>query len=427
MLNDKGFSRIMSLVLIIVILILLGIVVFVISSKDSEESELVNIVEVDSNKEVSDEVVNTYQFNGLDVSAGGYKVVNVVRGLDENNVLRENVDGEYIILTKSLNQDRLLVIKNYWQDKENGGKKLLEIELSTGSIKEVFQLPNFKVGDKARYISTAAYSPDNNFIAYTTNIDGLEIKDGNENRGPEYVEIWEYDINKDIHTLITQVDGGVYFGLDLVGYSSKQDYLIVYQYTGDASGISFGDTYFVNLHDQSIDKSTIPSALERFTKYDKKDLPPLGRPHLSTNGEYIAFLLPVGSYFGGQENIATPVILYDTKVHEFNDLYQFDKYELGDAAKDWQEVYHIDWNDDKLYLSANKQVLEYNIVTKKLRPLYEWAGGGKSRYEVLATGTNGLMVDDKINHTVIYVDYLQATESEMPVFQNFEYINIYYK
>jgi len=427
MLNDKGFSRIMSLVIIIVILILLGIIVFVISSKDSEESDLVNIVEIEGNNNIKSEADKLYQFNGLDVSVGGYKVVNIIEGSDESNILSEVVDGQYNILTKSLNQESILMIKDYWQDKENGGKKLLQMELSTGAIKEVFQLPSSKVGDSTRYISTARYSPDNNFIAYTTNVYSPKLKEELENRGPEYVEIWQYDINKDIHTLITQIDGGIYFGLDLVGYSSKQNYLIVYQYTGDASGISFGDTYFINLNDQSIDKDTIVDSLVRFTKNEKKDLPPLGRPYLSNNGEYLAFLLPVGSYFGGQENVATPVILYDTKVHEFTDLYQFDKFKLGDTAKDWQEVYSIDWHDTKLYLSTDKQVLEYNITTNKLRPLYEWTGDGRAKYSVLATSSDGLLIDDKINHAVIYVDYLLAIENELSTFQNFEYINIYNK
>ena len=415
----------MSVMVVIVIVVLVGIVISISSSDDYEGADLVNIITSEADDIATEPVFTIHEFVGLDMSVGGYRVVSKMQTSELDELIYEEVGGQYNLLTKTLNQDSVLLVKDFWQDKDSGGQKLMKMEIATGELDEVLKLPNTKVGDLARFITSAVYSPDNNFIAYSVYVFDIEIIDGVGKEGPEYIEIWEYDIVKDIHTLITQIDGGLYMGVNLIGYDSEKKYLIVYQYVGDGPGASFGATYFVNLEDQSIDKITLKTAIERFSKYDKENVPPLGLPYLSSGGEYLAFLLPVGLYYGGEGNVATPVLLYSTKTHEFTDLYQYDKFVLGGEAQDWQEVYGIRWGGDGLYIATDQQVLEYNVTTTKLRPLYEWSDGYQERYSVFASNDDGLIISMESESLFSYVDFTKAEENELNAWQNFEYINIY--
>ena len=438
MINDKGFSRIISVIIVIVIVVLVGVVISINSTGDNESVDLVDIIEHKVENDDAQEEIVVNKFVGLDLFtiyddfklvSEGYNFISQTLG-EEANIMYEKTGGKYKLLTKEFGAKKVLLIDEYVGDYENGGKHLTVLDMVSGEASMVFELPVEKDGDLARILTDAVYSSDENIIAYLVFVyDNNNIYGARAERS-KFIEFWEYDINKDTHTLITQITGGLYSGMDLIGYDSQDDNLIVYRYTGDGPGISYGSTYFINLTDGVVDKIIIENDWKRFTKNKDIGLSSLGLPRLSPSGEYIAFLPPVKSMADAMDqskSIATPVVLYNTRSHEFSDLYQYDQFKLGEEVEDWQKIYNIQWNYDKLYISTNEQVLEYNRTTTKLRPLYEWSDGDRAMYSVMAANDNGLIIKSGANGEVVYVDYLEASEHELESFQNFEYINIYEK
>ena len=152
MLNDKGFSRIISVIVVIIIIILIGFVISINSVDDNKGIKLVDIIENDINNSVVEPISTTYEFVGLDISVGGYKVASMIENSEASELIGEKVDGQYNLLTKTLNKNSVLLVKDFYQDKDFGGKKLMEMEIKTGQLDEVFELPNAKVGDFSRFI-----------------------------------------------------------------------------------------------------------------------------------------------------------------------------------------------------------------------------------------------------------------------------------
>ena len=110
MINDKGFSQIISVVVVIIIILLIGVVI-TISSRDGEQMKTVDIMTTEMDDEEEKPSIGIVNFAGLDLSAGGYKVVKQELYKDIQ-VLSEIVEGKYTILTQNIHQDDVFLIKD---------------------------------------------------------------------------------------------------------------------------------------------------------------------------------------------------------------------------------------------------------------------------------------------------------------------------
>jgi hypothetical protein len=424
MINDKGFSRIVSVIIIVAIIALVGAVFLISSSSNDEDFELVDIMENDIKVEEieEDELPN---FIGLDMSAGGYKIVD--QNLEnKSSIVIERVDGQYKLLTSNLNQDTVLVVKSFWQDKENGAKEVFELTLETGEINKVFSLSNFQIDSKRKFITGAVYSADKQKIAYSTNLYDEEKAETSE-IGSTSIEVWEYDIAKDMHTLITNVNGGVYSGLKMLGYDSLQENIIIYQFVADGAGSELGRVYFINIEQGIMDKDSFQLALDNyFSQTDEADnrVKTVGYPYLSPTSDYIAFILPSMFYLDDLSGNNNEVVIYDFNLHKISSIY------VDDSTTDIETINPVlsdlYWVGKNLYIPSPDELAMYNVDTKKLRSIYKWSGGNES-HKLFAITDNSVLIQPKMNIAPIYIDFTTAVESELLGLENFEYINIYYK
>ncbi len=419
MINDKGFSQIISVVVVIIIILLIGVVI-TISSRDGEQMKTVDIIttEVDDKEEESS--IGMVNFIGLDLSAGGYKVITQEEG-KEVQILSEIVEGKYTILTQNIHQDDVFLIKDFWQDKETGGQDLFELSLETGLVREVFTLPNIKVGDRSKFITGAVYSTDKQRIAYSTNLyseESLELLEG----GSEAIEIWEYDTVKDIHTLIANVSGGLYSGLKVLGYDAMQENLILYQFNADAGASVLGRIQFLSIAEGIIDKDSFQMALDKhFSQENREDkIKTAGYPYLSPSGKYIAFILPSMTYGEDLQGNNNEVVLYDTQSHSLKSIYTDDLSALSTPS-----LNNLYWVEDKLYIPASSKLIMYSVEASKIIPIYVWSREGVSN-KLFDITDNGVIIGSG-DRAPVYIDFNEAGEKELTDMINYEYINIYYK
>ncbi|MBL7022176.1 hypothetical protein ISR92_02585 [Patescibacteria group bacterium] len=419
MINDKGFSQIISVVVVIIIILLIGVVI-TISSRDGEQMKTVDIMTTEMDDEEEKPSIGIVNFAGLDLSAGGYKVVKQELYKDIQ-VLSEIVEGKYTILTQNIHQDDVFLIKDFWQDKETGGQDLFELSLETGDIREVFTLPNIKVGDRSKFITGAVYSADRERIAYSTNLyseESLELLEG----GSEAIEIWEYDTIKDMHTLIANVNGGLYSGLKVLGYDALQESLVLYQFNADAGASVLGRIQFLSIAEGVIDKESFQLALDKhFSQEDKEDkVKTAGYPYLSPSGKYIAFVLPSMTYGEDLHGNNNEVVLYDIQSHSLKSIYTDDLSALSTPS-----LNNLYWVDNDLYIPTSSKLIMYSVEASKAIPIYVWSKQSPS-YILYDVTNNGVIIGSG-DKTPIYIDFNEAGEVELMDMINYEYINIYYK
>jgi hypothetical protein len=141
-------------------------------------------------------------------------------------------------------------------DTRSGRSRFMGINLLTGQLTKMFSLPNVQVGDLTRFITSAAFSPDGTKIAYVTNLSFLP-----EERTDKF-EVWEYDLVKDIHTLLVQLPGTVMGELEIVGYQNNLSNLIIYQYIADGVGYYVGQVKFIDLVTKEVSSEVFQAALD---------------------------------------------------------------------------------------------------------------------------------------------------------------------
>lgn len=414
MVNDKGFSQIMSIVIIIVVLI--GVVI-TISLKDGEEMEAVNIIMREEVANVTKSAEQNIFFTGLDLSIGGYKLSGQELEGDIQTI-SEIVGGKYTLLSTKIQQDAVFLINDFWQNKEVGAKELYELNLKTGDIKEIFSLPNKEVNNQTKFITGAVYSQDKERIAYSTSLysdESLELTEGRL----QSIEIWEYDMIKDVHTLITEINGGIYSELKVLGYDNLQENLILYQFNADAGAIALGRIQFLNIAEGIVDKDSFQLSLDGyFSQKDKKDkIKTAGYPYLSPSGEYIAFVLPKMSWEGGNNN---EVVLYNINLHQLKSIYIDDL-----SAASSSSLNNLYWLDNYLYIPTNEKLVMYSVKADKIIPVYVWSDLSLVD-KIYSITDNGAIVSIK-DKLPIYIDFNEATEIELTDMGDYEYINIYYK
>ncbi|MFW0862524.1 MAG: hypothetical protein ACKKL6_02970 [Candidatus Komeilibacteria bacterium] len=419
MVNDKGFSQIMSVVIGIVIIVLIGVVVS-ISLKDGEEIQTVDIITTEEVVNENKPEIGNVSFVGLDLSAGGYKLASQELNKDIQTI-SEVVEGKYSLLSTNIQQDAVFLIKDFWQDKDAGGTELYELYLETGDVAEIFSLPNKEVNNQRKFITGAVYSLDKSKIAYSTNLysdESLELLEG----GSKSVEIWEYDTVKDIHTLVADVSGGIYSGLKILGYDNSQENLILYQFNADAGASVLGRVQFLNIAEGVIDKDSFQLALDNyFSQVDEENkIKTAGYPYLSPSGEYIAFILPKMSWEDEMNGDNNEVVLYNISLHKIKSIYIDDLSAI--SAPSLNNLY---WLDNYLYIPTNQKLVMYSTVADKIIPIYVWSDISLVNKLYAVTDNSAIIGVD--GRPPVFIDFNKASETELVDMNNYEYINIYYK
>jgi len=411
--NDQGFSKIITVIIAIIIIVLIVTVVILKNASQNDEYDLVNIHEQElfENLPIKVTPVDLFLFK----SAGGSLRQLEVHDLTSEQVFDSGDDLNYHILSDQLGQGKILLTVDIWQHRDQGGQDLWILDLLTGVENKIFTLPNVQVGEFTRFISSAVFSPDQTKIAYVTH-----LFDFSEERSDK-LEVWEYNLTKDIHTLLVQLSGVVMGELEVVGYQNDLSKLILYQYTADGAGYYTGQVRFINLASKEISENGFQIAMDTYfnqTSVSDYRIKTLGRPYLAPTGDWLAFVVPAEYYEGERKDSSRTVVLYDLKSHQIKSIYKQEEFAERGNFWEWQRIDQLVWKDGNLYIPAVGNLLAYNISTGKLRSVYQTSVPENDleayRYQVLAINDNGLVTKTRLGGLVSYLSFVEARVYDLP-------------
>lgn len=425
MANDRGFSQVISTIIIIFIVVLIGVAIAISRANHENGQQLVNIIETEVVGENSQDAaiipVELFLFQ-----AGGYKLTKIdTNNLDKIELIKESAGGKYNLLTKQNNQPEVLIVLDIWQDEENGGKDLIKLNLKSGEQELIFSLPNTKIENLSRYITGALYSVDKTKIAYSTSL--YDFEQGKLDK----LEIWEYLIAKDIHVLLMQVNGGIMVSLETIGYDSDQEKLIFYQYIAEEPGYILGQVKFIDLATGEVDDKIFQTAIDLYFEQSEESadrIKTLGYPYISPSANYLAFIVPAEYYDGDGTGVNNQVVLYNMKSQEIKLVYENKNFNDKENAKDWQTINQLVWLDDNLYIPTVGELVSVNSTSLKDRPVYKWSIEGNDiglyQYSLQTVGSDGLLIKRHQEDYSTWIDYDTAQEYNLPADELYDYIYI---
>ena len=263
----------------------------------------------------------------------------------------------------------MLITTQYDATIKNSAQTLLLVNALTSQSKEVFTLPNAEAGDGVvRYLASAQYNFDQSKIAYAT-----ILTDGQKNTG---LEVWEYDLVKDLHILISKIGGGTMDTVDIVGYSSDEDYLVVYQYSNDGSMIDLGQVKMINLETKEVDSNIWQQAIARYFDLDdqQKVINTIGQPVMSPNGEAMVFTVPY-DYYAQQypdyfdKASRDELVIYHLSTHELEQVYLYN----GESNDLNQSVVSYGyWRERDYYFPTIDSLNKYSLQSDRVQMVMAW-------------------------------------------------------
>ncbi|MFH1667948.1 MAG: hypothetical protein ABH884_02930 [Candidatus Komeilibacteria bacterium] len=363
MLNDSGFSRIITAIVIILVLIIVGLWLGV----KYWQKELV-IEQALSNEQediTAPSLPTVFTFNPEGWQINQYDL----NTLEKVEIFSAEEKQLYSILTKQSNQSTLLVTTRYDANIKHSAQTLFLVDVMTGLSEEVFTLPNVEVGDgDVRYLASAQYNLDQSKIAYAT-----ILTNGENNTG---LEVWEYDLVKDLHILISKIGGGTMDMVDIVGYSSDEEYLVVYQYSNDGSLVDIGQVKLIDLNSKEINNNIWQQAIARYfdLDVDQQVINTIGQPLMSPNGEAMIFTVPYDYYaqqypdYFDKAN-RDELVVYHLSTHELEQVYL---YHGGPIDLNQSVVSYGYWSGQDYYFPTIDSLNKYSLQTDRVQVVMTW-------------------------------------------------------
>jgi hypothetical protein len=364
--NDSGFSKIITIIVVILVLIIAGLW---FSQYWNTEPVAEQTAPAEQGVAVEATLPEVFIFN-----PEGYQIdKHDLNTFDHQTVVYVDEAELYNILTKQTNQPALLLTTRYDKNIEGSAQTLFLIDITFGLGEGIFTLPNTVTGDgDTRYVISAEFNLDQSKVAYAT-----VLTDGDNNTG---LEVWEYDRVKDLHILISKIDSGTADTLDVIGYSSEGDYLVVYQYSNDGSLADIGQVKLIDLEDKEIDSNTWSQAIARYFDLndDAEPITSIGRPFMSPDGGVMMFILPYGFYAEQYPDyfdkaVRDELVMYDMNTHELESVYLYNGLVensldvFGESA-----ISYGLWQEEDFYFPSIDGIHKYSLLAERVQEVLLW-------------------------------------------------------
>ncbi|MCR4280284.1 MAG: hypothetical protein NUV82_02565 [Candidatus Komeilibacteria bacterium] len=278
------------------------------------------------------------------------------------------------------------------------GQNLRLYDLITGDISDIFTLPNRTSGQYDRYINSAVYLPNRKIIGYSTY---LWDKEKEQARG---LEVWEYDLDRGISTLMADISGGIMSRAEVVGYTADAKNMVIYNYVADGNGLAAGEMSLLQRQNKVYSGTAWENAREKFqTNLKGSGNGVFGYPYISPAGDVIAF---VYSNIDIENN---SVLLYNLTTGTIREI---------SVIEGKTGILPI-WQDAWLFISQGNAVETYNLLTNKKK--YLLSVPNLEDYMLTVATDVGVVVEKDDEFQL----YLTGTESQITLPSSFNYEYLY--